>query len=114
MGRLLDRRTGTIAIMTGSRSYRGHEEREIGFRFVLTEDFSNLFVAGTFEINDEPEGCYVAARNLLRAEAGLVGIYCVGEGKSGVVRALKEVRSRTEADLHLPRSDKGDAQLPGR
>jgi len=37
MGGLLDRGSGrgTIAIVTGSRSYRGHEEREVGFPFVL-------------------------------------------------------------------------------
>ena len=94
MGRLLDRGSGrgTIAILTGSRSYRGHEEREIGFRFVLSEGFPNLVVADAVEINDESEGGYLAARNLLRGEADLVGIYCVGGGKSGVVRALKEVR----------------------
>jgi LacI family transcriptional regulator len=87
MGRLLDRGSGrgrgTIAILTGSRSYRGHEEREIGFRFVLSEGFPNLVVADAVEINDESEGGYVAARNLLRTEADLVGIYCVGVANPG-------------------------------
>jgi LacI family transcriptional regulator len=60
----------------------------MGFRFVLNEDLPNLTVAGAVEINVETEDCYVPARNRLRAAAGLVGIYCMGDGKSGVVQAL--------------------------
>ena len=44
MGRLLRGLAGNIAIVTGSRSYRGHEEREMGFRAVLSEDFPELTV----------------------------------------------------------------------
>ncbi len=43
MGRLLRGLAGNIAIVTGSRSYRGHEEREMGFRAVLGEDFPRAF-----------------------------------------------------------------------
>ena len=35
MGRFLGRQSGPLIMIVGSRSYRGHEEREMGFRSVL-------------------------------------------------------------------------------
>ena len=65
----------------------GHEEREMGFRSVLAEDFPNLLVHSAVEINDEPAASYSAAIAVLRAEPQLLGIYCVCAGRSGIVRA---------------------------
>ncbi len=90
MGRLLGERKGHLALVVGSRSYRGHEEREMGFRSVLSEEFPNLRVASAVEVNDEPEASYTATMNVLQAEPQLLGIYCVGAGRSGIARALKE------------------------
>jgi LacI family transcriptional regulator len=80
--------------VVGSRSYRGHEEREIGFRSVLGEDFPNLLVKSAVEINDEPQASYNAAIRLFQAEPELLGIYCVGAGRSGIVKALAEAKLR--------------------
>ncbi|PMZ24099.1 LacI family transcriptional regulator, partial [Pseudomonas sp. FW306-02-F04-BA] len=52
MGRFLGGRTGHLAMMVGSRSYRGHEEREMGFRSVLSEEFPHLTVSSAVDIND--------------------------------------------------------------
>ena len=46
MGRMIGERHGTIAVFMGSRSYRGHEEREAGFRSVVVEDFQDLSKIG--------------------------------------------------------------------
>jgi LacI family transcriptional regulator len=92
MGRLLGERKGHLALVVGSRSYRGHEEREMGFRSVLNEEFPNLLITSAVEINDEPEASYTATMKALRAEPGLLGIYCVGAGRSGVARALREAK----------------------
>lgn len=92
MGRFLCGRSGRVAMVVGSRSYRGHEEREMGFRSVLAEDFPNLLVHSAVEINDEPAASYSAAIAVLRAEPQLLGIYCVGAGRSGIVRALGEAK----------------------
>jgi len=94
MGRFLGARSGQVAIVVGSRSYRGHEEREMGFRSVLSEDFPNLTIKSAVEINDEPEASYNATIGFLQAEPNLLGIYCVGAGRSGIVRALGEARPR--------------------
>ncbi|OCJ14453.1 LacI family transcriptional regulator [Rhizobium sp. AC44/96] len=92
MGRLSAHRKGKVALFIGSRSYRGHEEREMGFRSVITEDFPHLSVGQPIEINDEPEASYGAASSLLTDPGDLVGIYCVGAGRSGIVRALKSAK----------------------
>ena len=92
MGRFLGGRTGHLAIVVGSRSYRGHEEREMGFRSVLSEDFPGLIVTSAVEINDEPEGSYTATMKALHNEPELLGIYCVGAGRSGVAKALREAK----------------------
>jgi LacI family transcriptional regulator len=94
MGRFLGGKTGHLAMVVGSRSYRGHEEREMGFRSVLAEEFPNLTVSSAVEINDEPDASYSATIKALHNEPELLGIYCVGAGRSGVAKALLEVRPR--------------------
>jgi LacI family transcriptional regulator len=89
-GRLLRGLAGNVAIVTGSRSYRGHEEREMGFRSVLGEDFPDLVVANSVDVNEDPEASYLETQKLLRNDRELLGIYCVGAGRSGIARALAE------------------------
>ena len=94
MGRFLGERPGHLAMVVGSRSYRGHEEREMGFRSVLGEEFPNLLVTSAVEIDDEPEASYTATMKALHNEPQLLGIYCVGAGHSGVAKALREAKPR--------------------
>ena len=92
MGRFLGGSRGHLAMVVGSRSYRGHEEREMGFRSVLSEEFPDLTVTSAVENNDDPEASYAVTMRALQAEPQLLGIYCVGAGRSGVARALREAR----------------------
>lgn len=114
MGRFLGGRTGHLAMMVGSRSYRGHEEREMGFRSVLSEEFPNLTVSSAVEINDErrrqlPRHHQGAARrtgsarHLLRRRRTL-------RRRQGVAGS----QAAQEAGLHLPRPDQGDTALSRR
>ncbi|TIN59235.1 MAG: LacI family transcriptional regulator, partial [Mesorhizobium sp.] len=45
-------RPGKVALFAGSLSYRGHEEREMGFRHVLTEESPNLQIVEMREMLD--------------------------------------------------------------
>ena len=83
---------GRLALLTGSRTYRGHEEREMGFRSVLSEEFPDLDISEAVEINDQPAASYRATSRILDASDRVDGIYCIGAGRSGVVRALSEAR----------------------
>ena len=42
MGRLAGARTGSLGLFLGSRAYHGHEERENGFRAVISDQFPHL------------------------------------------------------------------------
>ncbi len=90
MGRFLRDTSGTVALFAGSLLYRGHEERAIGFRRILAEEYAALTLLETREMHDDLEQCYQQTRTLLRAAPTLAGIYNVGAGNRGIARALEE------------------------
>src|SRR5205823_7219414 len=78
-GYLLGRFLGTsepkkVAMFAGSLSYRGHEEREMGFRHILAEEFPNLAVVELGEMRDDREQGYVGAAGLLGRYGDLAGV----------------------------------------
>jgi LacI family transcriptional regulator len=79
-----------VALFAGSLSYRGHEEREMGFRRVLAEEFGHLQVVELREVRDDLELGHREARDLLAARPGLAGIYNIGAGNRGIAQALEE------------------------
>jgi LacI family transcriptional regulator len=90
LGRFLRRTHAPVALFTGSLRYRGHEERASGFRRILAEEFPDLTLLETREMHDDLEESYGEAAALLAATPGLAGIYNVGAGNRGIVRALEE------------------------
>lgn len=91
MGRFLcGRNPAKVALFAGSLSYRGHEEREVGFRTILRDEFHNIRMMESREILDDSERGFTETRSLLAAHPDLAGIYNVGGGTEGVARALKE------------------------
>jgi LacI family transcriptional regulator len=83
-------RPAETALFAGSLAYRGHEEREIGFRHLLAEEAPNLRIVELREMRDDEERAYVEAGSLLDAYPRLAAIYNVGAGNAGIARALKE------------------------
>ncbi len=90
VGRFVSRHQGKVALFAGSLSYRGHEEREMGFRHILTEDFPKLSLLGLREIRDDWEQGYRETLELLKLHPDLTGIYNIGAGNRGIARALEE------------------------
>ena len=89
-----------VALFAGSLSYRGHEEREMGFRHILAEEFPNLQIVELREMKDDREKAFVEATNLLERYADLAGIYNIGAGNQGIARALtdrKRARHRSSS-----------------
>lgn len=91
MGRMAGRDTGGLALFLGSRAYHGHEERENGFRAVISEHFQGLELLPALEIDEDSHTSYAEASRLLATRKDVVGIYCVGAGRSGVARAVAEM-----------------------
>jgi LacI family transcriptional regulator len=94
-GYLLGRFLGTsepkkVALFAGSLSYRGHEEREMGFRHILAESFPNLTIVELREMKDDRERAYTEATALLDRHDDLAGIYNIGAGNQGIARAVRE------------------------
>jgi LacI family transcriptional regulator len=85
-----------VALFAGSLSYRGHEEREMGFRHILSEEAPNLEIVALREMLDDTEKAYAEASGLLDAYPELAAIYNIGAGNTGIARALRE-RGREKA-----------------
>ncbi len=95
LGRFMGPGRGKVALLAGSLSYRGHEEREMGFRHILAEEFPALEVVELREVRDDTDRAYGETRALLDRHADLGGIYNIGAGNRGIARALDEAgRSR--------------------
>lgn len=80
---------GKVALFSGSLSYRGHEEREMGFRHILAEDCPQLQIVEQLEMMDDPDRAFEIASELLDRHMDLAAIYNVGAGNSGIAKALK-------------------------
>ncbi len=83
-----------VALFAGSLSYRGHEEREMGFRHIVREEFPNLEIVELREMRDDQETAFSEATQLLQRHRDLAGIYNIGAGNEGVARALKSYPTR--------------------
>ncbi|MGU3399443.1 LacI family DNA-binding transcriptional regulator [Brucellaceae bacterium D45D] len=91
LGRFLGRPTeAKIALFAGSLSYRGHEEREMGFRRIIAEEFSHLNIVELKEIEDSREKAYTETIALLERHPDLTGIYNLGAGNQGIGQALMD------------------------
>ena len=90
LGRFVPGSAGEVALFAGSLSYRGHEEREMGFRHVLADEFPNLRIVELREVRDDLERSYREARRCWRHDPSLRGIYNIGAGNRGIARALEE------------------------
>ena len=102
MGRLLRGLAGNLAIVTGSRSYRGHEEREMGFRSVLGDDYPQLLVANAVDINEDAEASYAETPETLEERPRPSGHLL--RRRRPVGRGARHSRSGSETQtcLHLP------------
>lgn len=79
-----------IALFAGSLSYRGHEEREMGFRHIVREEFPHLDIVELRESGDDRVRAYEEARTLLSRHADLSGVYNIGSGNQGIAQAMQE------------------------
>ncbi len=90
IGRFLAGKKGKVAIVAGSYLYSSHDDREIGFRRVCREDFPDLEVLDLVLGNDDAEDNYAKVGQLLDHNPDIVGLYNIGSGNRGIIKALKE------------------------
>lgn len=97
IGRFLPGASGKVALIAGALAYRGHEEREMGFRHILQERFPDMEIIAAREIREDPARAYRETCALLRDYPGLLAIYCIGAGHEGIARAM--IEHRREKDI---------------
>jgi LacI family transcriptional regulator len=97
IGRFLPGARGKVALIAGALAYRGHEEREMGFRHILQERFPDMEMVAPREIREDPERAYEEVGALLQDYPDLLAIYCIGAGSEGVARAL--IEHKREKDI---------------
>jgi len=83
-------RTGPIGVFVGSHRYLGQETAEMSFRSYLREHAPGLRVLDARVNLEDTQVAYEAALELLVRERELAGLYIVGGGAAGVIRALRE------------------------
>ncbi|MDG4650413.1 LacI family DNA-binding transcriptional regulator [Roseibacterium sp. SDUM158017] len=86
---------GKVALFAGTLAYRGHQEREMGFRQVLAEEFPRLEILELRESREDRDRAAAEARGLFAQHPDLRAIYNAGGATMGVAEALKaEGRAR--------------------
>ncbi|MDQ0456207.1 LacI family DNA-binding transcriptional regulator [Rhizobium paknamense] len=89
LGRFLGHTPAKVAIMAGSLLVRDHRERAEGFQSVMQTDFPHLALLPVLEGRDEPQQVEALLGALLAEHPDLAGIYSLGAGNRGLIRALR-------------------------
>jgi LacI family transcriptional regulator len=86
---------GSVGILIGSHGYLCQEDREIGFRTYFREKAPSFTILESAVCNDDPEIAYKETLEMLHGSEKLVGLYSVGGGTKGTIRALEESQLST-------------------
>ncbi|KQO75794.1 LacI family DNA-binding transcriptional regulator [Agrobacterium sp. BA1120] len=92
MGRFLPEKGGDVAVLAGSMLVKDHRERLAGFRSVIDEEFPDLRLLPVLEGRDDPETVEQLVSECLNANPQLLGLYSLGAGNRGLIKALKSSR----------------------
>ena len=82
--------TGGIGVIAGSLGLQDHRERLEGFRQVMEEEFPGHPLVGPVEGLDDNATTEKLALKMLKAAPDLVGLYSLGAGNEGLLRALQK------------------------
>ncbi|WP_352979224.1 LacI family DNA-binding transcriptional regulator [Mesorhizobium sp. M1378] len=91
MGRFVGPQGGQILLISGPRSFHGHEDRELGFRSVLGERFPNCIVTGVFETFEDNKTTRLRTRSALKQNPAIVGVYNTSVGSQEIASLLAEL-----------------------
>jgi LacI family transcriptional regulator len=91
MGRFLAGRSGKVAVVAGSMLVEDHRDRLEGFRKSLRELNPSLEILPVMEGQDDPDQVHDLVTVCLSGERNLAGIYSLGAGNRGLIRALRGV-----------------------
>lgn len=84
----MTRTPGDLLIVTGGDFCRAHEAREMGFRAVLRKTFPHINIAASLTGHDDNDITFRTISAALSQYPEPAGIYNVGGGNEGIVKAL--------------------------
>lgn len=90
---------GAVLMIAGSLSARDHNERLMGFRGVMKERFSHLTLLPAVE-GDDDAATVERLVTSAAAQQPLMGIYAIGAGNRGLVRAVKALDPKPVTIVH--------------
>lgn len=79
-----------IGTIIGSHRYSGHEDREGGLRSYFRERSAGFELIQSLTYLDDDQGAYESTLELLSNRPDLGGLYVIGGGAGGAVRAFRE------------------------
>lgn len=82
--------SGEIGIVAGSLDLRDHAERLEGFTAIMHDEFPGHKLIGPVEGLDDNATTEKQATQLLKQHSGLTGLYNVGAGNLGLMRAIEK------------------------
>ncbi len=88
LGRFLGAGKHEVAFFAGSREYRGHQERELGFRRIIADEFKSLVIVDRREVRDDRTLAETEMTDVIGRHPRLSGLYNAGGATSGIARAL--------------------------
>lgn len=88
---LFTRGAGKIGLIWGGELYRSHELREMGFRSIIRKEYPQLDILDLVSGGDDNHGNYLQVREFLANHPDASGIYSVGSGYVGVIKAIDEL-----------------------
>ncbi|TQS69930.1 substrate-binding domain-containing protein [Rhodobacteraceae bacterium] len=96
LGRFCEKTPQKLAVIAGSMLVRDHVERRLGFEQVIRTEYPHLEILPTLEGRDDAAVVHQGLQALLAAHPDIGGIYSLGAGNRGLIRALDGAR-------HTPR-----------
>jgi LacI family transcriptional regulator len=90
LGRFLGGSKGEVAVLAGSMLVRDHRERLEGFAAVMAAEFPSLSILPVIEGRDDPDMAHMLVADALSKKSGIIGVYSLGAGNRGLIKALKE------------------------
>ncbi|MGP1355385.1 LacI family DNA-binding transcriptional regulator [Roseicyclus sp.] len=88
LGRFLARTEGRIALFAGNGELYGQRERAFGARAVLEAEHPHLKVMDPIDVRSDNQRSEAAALALFDRYPDVVGLYCMGGGRTGIARVV--------------------------
>lgn len=98
---------GRVAVFIGHHRYQCQDVADASFRSYMRENAPHLTIEDSRPTEEDVNKAYEMVRELLAATDNLAGIFIVGGGISGVLRALREFPEYRRGEVKLVCRDIG-------